>query len=116
MERFYSHQTSVGPFFIVKRAERYHAVYFDISILSCYRAEEVAAVLGYGYKFSLIGTQLGEIDTSKLGIPPDLSDWTRCYFAPSNVRRNFELTSEHDTNAIGAQRSSPDLKMAAFTK
>lgn len=116
MERCYSYQTSIGSFRIVKREEHYHAVYCDISILSCYRAEEVAAVLGYGHKFNLMGTKLGEIDTSNLGIPPDLSDWTRCYFAPANVRDNFGHTSEHEIRAIGAQRSSYDLEMAALKK
>lgn len=89
MEKCYSYQTSLGSFSIVFRQGVYHAVYGGISVLSFCRAEEVAAVLGYGYKFSLIGSQCGEIDTANLRIPTDLSDWTRCYFTPSDIKGAF---------------------------
>jgi len=93
MNKCYEYQTSIGPFYIVKHQSRYHAVYTGISIGSCTHADEVAAVLGYGYKFNLFGAELGEIDTSNIGIPTDLSDWRRCYFIPSKIRVNFKHNS-----------------------
>jgi len=85
----YEFQTSVGPFHIVKHQSRYHAVYAGIIICSCYRAEEIAAVLGYGYKFSFLGSGLGEIDTTNLRIPTDLSDWTSCYSMHEDISGKF---------------------------
>jgi hypothetical protein len=79
VNKCYEYHTSVGTFSIVQHQSCYHAVFSGISIYSCYSAAEVAAVLSNGYKFSLPGAELGEIDTSDLRIPIDLSGWIRCY-------------------------------------
>ena len=89
MNKCYEYQTLIGHFYIVKHEDRYHAVYAGTSILSCTRPEEIAAVLGYGYKFNLLGAEICEIDTSNLGIPTDISNWTHCYFMPFKIRGNF---------------------------
>jgi len=100
MEKCYAFQTIIGPFSIVNQQGRHHAVYAGISILSCIQAGEVAAVLGYGYKFSILGAEFGEIDTSNLGIPTDLSDWTRCYYTPEGGMGNFKDKSDLDSKKI----------------
>ena len=94
MEKCYMYQTSIGPFYIVEHQNRYYAVYAGVSIGKCSRADELAAVLGYGYKFVLVNASPDEIDTSNLGIPSELSDWTRCYFTPSTLRGDFKHISE----------------------
>ena len=66
MEKCYEYQTKMGPFYIVKNLCCYYAVYAGTSIWSSTRAEEIAAVLGNGYKFSFLGSELGEIDTTNL--------------------------------------------------
>ena len=86
MNRCFEYHTSIGPFHIVERQECYHAVYAGVSIASCQRADELAAVLGYGYRFKIREEEGEEIDTSGLGIPPSLSDWICCYFTPDTIR------------------------------
>ena len=93
MNKCFEYHTSIGPFYIVNHQDRYHAVYAETSIASCRRADELAAVLGYGYKFNLRETGGDEIDTSGLGIPPNLSDWICCYFTPDAVRVEFAQNS-----------------------
>ena len=93
MHKCYEYQTPIGPFYIVEQQGRYHAIYSDISIGSCIHANEVAAVLGYGYKFTKPGMDSSEIDTSKLGIPTDLSNWISCYFVPNSIKGSFEHPS-----------------------
>ena len=75
MKNCYVYQTSIGPFYIAEYRDRYHAVFRGESIGSCTGADQIAAVLAYGYKFPFFSAEPGEIDTSKLGIPPDLSGW-----------------------------------------
>jgi len=75
MKNCYEFQTSVGPFYIAEYQGRYHAVFEGESIGSCTGADQIAAVLGYGYKFNFICVELDELDTTKLGISPSLSDW-----------------------------------------
>jgi hypothetical protein len=94
MRKCYEYQTSKGRFYIVRHENRYHAVYSGVSICNCNCAAEVAAVLSYGYKFKLLGTESSEIDTSDLGIPVDLSDWISCYFIPDDIRMNFTHNSD----------------------
>jgi len=97
VNKCYEYRTSIGIFCIVKHQGCYHAVFSGISIYSCCSAAEVAAVLSHGYKFSLLGAELGEIDTSDLRIPIDLSDWVRCYFIPGNIRGSFKDNSTLET-------------------
>ena len=77
MKICYVYQTAIGPFYIAENCGRYHAVFAGESIGSCTCADQVAAVLAYGYKFSFLGAEPGELDTSDLGIPLDLSNWKR---------------------------------------
>jgi hypothetical protein len=93
MNKCFEYHTSIGPFYIVNRHGRYHAVHEGASIASCLRADELAAVLGYGYRFKLREAEGDEIDTSGLGIPPNLSDWICCYFTPDVVRVEFKQHS-----------------------
>jgi len=93
MRKCYMYQTPIGPFYIIKHQSYYHVVYDGVSFGICPRAGELAAVLGYGYKFKNPSADFDEIDTSNLGIPCELSDWTRCYFAPSSIRVNFKHNS-----------------------
>lgn len=92
MNRCYEYQTSIGPFYIVKRQNIYHAVFAGISIESHPSADKLAAVLSNGYRFNLFGPGLGEIDTADLGIPTNISDWICCYFVPNNIKANFRHT------------------------
>lgn len=90
MNKGYEYRTAIGTFYIVQYQECYHVFYAGFSIGSCNRPEELAAVLGYGYKFSLLGPGMGEIDTSNLGIPVNLSDWGRSDFLPVNIKGYFK--------------------------
>lgn len=87
MNKCFEYHTSIGPFHIVRQQDCYHAVYAGTSIASCERADELAAILGYGYRFKLRETDAEgeEIDTSNLGIPPNISDWICCYFTPDVI-------------------------------
>ena len=89
MKKCYEYLTSIGRFYIVKHENRYHAVFSGTSICNCNCAAEVAAVLGEGYKFKLIGSELDEIDTTSLRIPSDLTRWIQSYFIPDEIRENF---------------------------
>jgi hypothetical protein len=77
MKNCYEYKTSIGPFYIAEYQGRYHAVFAGESLGSCTGADQIAAVLGYGYKFNFLCAELDELDTSNLGISPDLSDWKR---------------------------------------
>ena len=97
MEKCYEYQTKIGSFYIVKNLSGYHAVYAGMSIWNCNSANEVASILSDGFKFNFLGAELGEIDTSNLGIPQNLSNWTRCYYMPSHIRGNFKYNSSLKT-------------------
>ena len=97
MNKCFEYHTPIGPFYIVGRQNGYHAVYEGNSIAICSRADELAAVLGYGYRFKLRETASDEIDTSDLGIPPNLSDWICCYFTPDATRAEFAQHSKGRT-------------------
>jgi hypothetical protein len=97
MQKVYEYRTTIGPFYIVKQGDCYHAIYAGISLFRCCRADEIAAVLGYGYKFNRFGSEIGETDTFDLGIPTDLSDWTLRYFVSTNIRSNFKQNLGHKT-------------------
>ena len=97
MTKCYEYRTSIGKFYIVEQNDRYHAVYAGFCIGSCQRPEELSAVLGYGYRFNLFGTEFGEINTFNLGIPSDLSDWTNHNSLPVDLKDiQFNRTSSRN--------------------
>jgi hypothetical protein len=74
LHKMYSFDTRVGVFFIAQSPdERFHPVFNDDSLGSYHSAGAAAEDLAGGRTPSVTGVR----DTSALGIPPDVSEWTR---------------------------------------
>ncbi len=73
MRKLFVWNTRIGPFYIAEIGGRYHPVYDDESLGSYARPEQAAEDLAGGHTFSI----RGGVDTAKLGIPADLSEWER---------------------------------------
>ena len=68
----YLYHTKVGAFAIIHRADRWH-ITFRNEVLGSYEyAQQAAKDLACGHT----STPPGWLDTSKLGIPEDISEWT----------------------------------------
>ena len=72
MQQLYSYKTRDGVFFIAERSGRFDVIFEGKSLGSYMTPEQAAEELAKGHTFRPPG-----IDTSKLGIPDDLSDWDR---------------------------------------
>jgi hypothetical protein len=72
MQKLYVWNSAVGPFYIAKSGDgRFHAIYENQPLGSYDRPDQAAAQLAGGHTF-----KLGDgIDTSRLGIPADLTKW-----------------------------------------
>lgn len=67
----YIFSTKVGIFSIVPKAGRWHAMFRGESLGSYFSPQQAADDLAGGHTF----TPPGGFDTSKLGIPADISEW-----------------------------------------
>ncbi len=67
----YSFKTTAGVFSIVRRNERFEVIFELESLGSYMTAQQAAEDLAGGHTFS----PRGGLDTSKLGIPYDVSEW-----------------------------------------
>ena len=68
----YYFKTQAGTFMIVPRHGRWHLIFQDDHLGSYVTVEQAVDALASGNASSL----LGRVDTSNLGIPRDLSDWS----------------------------------------
>ncbi len=72
MRKLYAWQTRVGWFYIVAEANGRFSPMFDGETLGSYStAQQAVDDLAGGHTFSISGGA----DTSKLGIPDDVSEW-----------------------------------------
>lgn len=69
----YFFNTRVGLFSIVWKANRWHVMFEDESLGAYHSPASAADDLAGGHCFSTSGN----IDTSRIGIPADISEWTR---------------------------------------
>lgn len=67
----YSYETKVGTFFIVSKQGRFHVRFDDDDLGNYVTAQQAAEDVAGGHTFS---PSCG-VDTSKLGIPDNLSEW-----------------------------------------
>jgi len=70
---FYVYHTKVGPFTIVRRGDEWQAVFRGESLGTYASPRQAAGDLASGRTSS----PAGWLDTTKLGISEDISDWTR---------------------------------------
>lgn len=68
----YSYPTKIGMFYITQLNGRWQAMYEDENLGSYYSPQHAADDLAGGHTFSLSNGA----DTSKLGIPEDISEWS----------------------------------------
>ena len=74
MRKLYVCTTRVGPFYIAQSSDgRFHPVYRDENLGSYSTAQQAAEDLAGGHTFT-VG---GGIDSARLGIPQDVSEWER---------------------------------------
>ncbi len=73
MKMLFMFKTRVGNFYIGESEGRFHPIFNDESLGSYSTAQQAAEDLAGGHTFSLPRG----IDSSKLGIPFDLSEWER---------------------------------------
>ena len=69
---YYFFETSAGTFFITPRNGRWHIIFEDESLGSYINPTQAADDLAGGHTFS----PGRGIDTSKLGIPEDIGEWS----------------------------------------
>lgn len=74
MRKVYKFVTRVGPFYLATQADRWHVLFEDDSLGSYLSTAHAIDDLCGGHTFS----PGGNIDTSELGIPDELSEWERC--------------------------------------
>jgi len=70
VRKLFFFKTRVGTFYIAERNGRFHPVFDDESLGSYGTAQQAAEDLAGGHTFSISGG----IDSSKLGIPEDVSE------------------------------------------
>lgn len=68
----WSRKTRVGTFFIMKKGDRYHVIFDNESLGGYTTPQEAAWSIAGGHAFSCAGG----VDTSTLGIPEDVREWT----------------------------------------
>jgi hypothetical protein len=68
----YSYQTKIGVFYIIHRNGRWLAMYEDENLGGYISPQQAADDLSGGHTLSLSNG----IDTSTLGIPEDISEWS----------------------------------------
>jgi hypothetical protein len=73
MKKLYAYKTKVGVFYIMEREGRFHPVFKEQSLGIYLTPQQAVDDLVGGRTISLPGG----IDTTTLGIPPDLGDWER---------------------------------------
>ena len=73
MKKLYSCSTRIGTFYIAEHNGRFHPVFQDESLGSYFNAQQAAEDLAGGHTFF---PSCG-VDPSTLGIPEDVSEWTR---------------------------------------
>lgn len=73
MKKLYSFRTSIGVFYICEYDGRFHPVFDEESLGSYVSVMQAVEDLAGGHTFSI---STGH-DTAKLGIPEDVSEWTR---------------------------------------
>jgi hypothetical protein len=78
MQLLYAFDTRLGPFYIGEKSGRFWIVHNDIELDSFATAWQAAEDLAGGYSVDVDG-----VDTATLGIPADLSEWTRLLIIPS---------------------------------
>ena len=69
----YYFKTQAGTFMIVPKHGQWHLIFQDDRLGSYATAEEAADALASGQAFSL----RGRVDTSNLGIPRGIGEWSR---------------------------------------
>ncbi len=69
----YYYRTSVGIFLIAQRSGRWHVIFDDESLGSYATPQQAVDDLAGGHTFS----PGHGIDTSKLGIPDDINEWSK---------------------------------------
>jgi hypothetical protein len=78
MKKLYVYRTSVGSFYIGQSDDGHFHPIFDNEILGSYaHAWQAAEDLAGGHTSGLDISSKGRVDTAKLGIPEDLSEWER---------------------------------------
>jgi len=88
MSKCYKFQTDIGSVTIIEFPGRVHAVFNNKKIGSFDSAIQAAEVLGLGNTFELLGASYDKLDTSKLSIPSDLSEW-ECLQSDNSPGLNF---------------------------
>jgi len=69
----YYFKTQAGTFIIVPKRGQWHLIFQDDRLGSYATAEQAVDALASGLAFSL----RGRVNTSNLGIPRDIRDWSR---------------------------------------
>lgn len=75
MRKLYAYRTRIGTFYIAEHNGRFHPVFEEESLGSYATTQQAAGDLAGGHTFSPSSGR----DTSKLGIPDDLSEWERLF-------------------------------------
>ena len=73
MRLLYRFDTSIGPFFIAEHNGRFHPIFDGDGLGSYVNVLQAVEDLAGGHTFAVRGGH----DTAKLGIPEDISQWTR---------------------------------------
>lgn len=75
MGKIWSYSTRVGTFYIKEKDGRYNLEYDDETLGNYAEPWQAAEDLSLGATFSVEDQNGNDIDTSKLDIPDDLSEW-----------------------------------------